>query len=250
MTQIFAHRGSRINRPENTLAAFEEALRVGTEGIELDVQLSKDGQVVVIHDTTIDRTTNGRGAVADMSVAELQVWDAGSWFDPLYHTEHIPTLQEVFDLLEAYDFSGCLNIELKTADVAYPGLAKAILTLLASKPRDVTVVYSSFNLASLFRIYLLNQQVELVYLALDDCSNFLLRLVEWLPFISSLHLSRKWYKLNKRKINKHLRLWTVNDETDMKAAFDAGIAGIITDKPEVALNLKRELAAYAATRKY
>lgn len=174
---------------------------------------------MVIHDTTIDRTSNGSGIVGEMTVAELRVWDAGSWFDPLYHTEHIPTLQEVFDLLEAYDFSGCLNIELKTADVAYPGLAKAILTLLASKPRDVTVVYSSFNLASLFRIYLLNQQVELVYLALDDCSNFLLRLVEWMPFISSFHLSRKWYKTSQDQVGKRLRLWTFNDERDMKVAF-------------------------------
>ena len=82
MTEIMAHRGSRINRPENTLTAFEEAVRVGADGIELDVHLSKDGQVVVIHDETLDRTTDGAGFVHEWTLADLQQLDAGSWFDP------------------------------------------------------------------------------------------------------------------------------------------------------------------------
>lgn len=113
MTEIMAHRGSRINRPENTLAAFEEAVRVGADGIELDVHLSKDGQVVVIHDETLDRTTDGAGFVHEWTLADLQQLDAGSWFDPAFADQKIPALAEVLDLLESLGFQGRLNIELK-----------------------------------------------------------------------------------------------------------------------------------------
>ena len=92
MTEIVAHRGSRINRPENTLAAFEEAVRVGADGIELDIHLSKDGEVVVIHDETVDRTTDGCGRISQMTVADLRELDAGAWFDVAFAGQKIPTL--------------------------------------------------------------------------------------------------------------------------------------------------------------
>ena len=107
MTEIVAHRGSRINRPENTLAAFEEAVRVGADGIELDIHLSKDGEVVVIHDETVDRTTDGCGRISQMTVADLRELDAGAWFDVAFAGQKIPTLLEVFELLEEMGFKGC-----------------------------------------------------------------------------------------------------------------------------------------------
>ena len=93
MTKIFAHRGSKGTHPENTLASFKGAVRVGSDGIELDVHLTKDGQLVVIHDETVDRTTNGTGEIRTLTLAEIKEFDAGSWFKSDFAGEKIPTLE-------------------------------------------------------------------------------------------------------------------------------------------------------------
>src|SRR5512132_2581784 len=94
---IFAHLGASANAPENTLAAFELALEQNADAIELDVKLSADGQVIVIHDPTVDRTTGSHGRVKDLSLAELRSLDAGSFFSEKYTGEKIPTLEEEFE---------------------------------------------------------------------------------------------------------------------------------------------------------
>ena len=122
MTKIFAHRGSKGTHPENTLASFKEAVRVGSDGIELDVHLTKDGHLVVIHDETVDRTTNGTGEIRNLTLAEIKAMDAGGWFHNKYAGEKIPTLEEVLLLLTELGFNGQLNIELKTDVIQYKGL--------------------------------------------------------------------------------------------------------------------------------
>src|SRR5690625_6609337 len=109
---IIAHRGASGNAPENTLAAFQLAVEEGADGIELDVHLSKDGELVVIHDDTLDRTTNGTGRVQDKDLDELKTYDAGSWFDSKFASERIPLLQEVIDILPDDVF---LNVEIKNS---------------------------------------------------------------------------------------------------------------------------------------
>ena len=112
--KIIAHRGASAHAPENTLAAFQLALEQGADGIELDVMLSKDGQLIVIHDDKVDRTTNGTGKVADMYLSELKVLDAGQG-------ESLPTLPEVFDR-----FGGkfLINIELKNYSISLRSAAR------------------------------------------------------------------------------------------------------------------------------
>src|SRR5512139_1857475 len=107
---IFAHRGASAHAPENTLAAFELALAQQADAIELDVKLSADGRVIVIHDSTVDRTTDGHGKVKDMSLADLKALDAGSFFSSEFAGEKIPTLDEVFEAVGRRTF---INIELK-----------------------------------------------------------------------------------------------------------------------------------------
>lgn len=107
---IIAHRGYSTKCPENTLVAFKAAMDVGVQMIELDVMLSKDRKVVVIHDATLERTTNGSGSVGDYTLAELKRLDAGSWFDPLFTDERLPTLEEVLGILNGRT---ALNIEIK-----------------------------------------------------------------------------------------------------------------------------------------
>src|SRR5512136_1224893 len=102
------HRGASAAAPQNTLAAFRKAMELGADGVELDVQLSADGAVVVIHDFTVDKATDGTGRVAAKTLAELKALDAGSRFSPQFAGERIPTLAEVF---EAIDGKLLVNVE-------------------------------------------------------------------------------------------------------------------------------------------
>ncbi|MCX7597868.1 MAG: glycerophosphodiester phosphodiesterase family protein [Armatimonadetes bacterium] len=111
--QLMAHRGNSGLAPENTLAAFAKAVESGADWTELDVRLSADGEVVVMHDATVDRTTNGTGAVAELTLAELKKLDAGSWFGPDFSGERVPTLAEVIELVGRRIR---LNVEIKSAN--------------------------------------------------------------------------------------------------------------------------------------
>src|SRR5512140_205883 len=108
---LVAHRGSSGTAPENTMAAFRKAIAAGVDMIELDVRMSKDYHLIVLHDSTVRRTTNGPGRVCGMSLQELKSLDAGSWFGPRFRGEQIPTLREVMELLPA---RVGLNSEVKT----------------------------------------------------------------------------------------------------------------------------------------
>src|SRR5690554_2404438 len=114
---IYAHRGASAYAPENTGAAFRKALDMKADGIELDVHLSKDGHVVVIHDEKVDRTSNGKGLIRDLKLDELKSLDFGAWFSSEFAGEPIMTLDEVLSLLDGWD--GILNIELKSGYVLY-----------------------------------------------------------------------------------------------------------------------------------
>jgi glycerophosphoryl diester phosphodiesterase len=143
---IWAHRGASVEAPENTLAAFAAAEAAGADGIELDVHLSRDGVPVVIHDATVDRTTNGRGAVDRLRLDDLRRLDAGSWFSPQFAGEPVPTLEEVLNWAE-----GRLRLNLEVKKYA---AGRSILALLPRYPR-VRVLISSFDhdlLAALRRL--------------------------------------------------------------------------------------------------
>lgn len=140
---IWAHRGASAEAPENTLAAFGLALQRQADGIELDVHLSRDGVPMVIHDETLERTSNGRGAVAARSARELQSLDAGSWFSPAYGGEVIPTLEQVLQLVGS---RARINIEIKSS-----AAAAAVLALLHRYPGS-RVLVSSFDHRLLARL--------------------------------------------------------------------------------------------------
>src|SRR5690625_4206670 len=117
MTKIFAHRGSSGTHPENTMSAFKEAERVGADGIELDVHYTKDDQLVVIHDNTVNRTTKGKGRVRDLTLGELLQLDAGSHIATQFSGEKIPTFEEVLDWIKETKL--LVNIELKYVALDY-----------------------------------------------------------------------------------------------------------------------------------
>ncbi|MDP4097756.1 glycerophosphodiester phosphodiesterase family protein [Paenibacillus sp. P96] len=145
-----AHRGSSYSAPENTLAAFRQAMEFPfVKWIELDVQLSRDSVPVVIHDFSLERTTNGTGLVRDKSWDELRRLDAGSWKSLRYRGEPIPSLVEVLDLCKGKVH---LNIELKTTGDMYPGLEREVLRLIISRGMEQDVVLTSFDQQALRRV--------------------------------------------------------------------------------------------------
>lgn len=149
MTAIFAARGAKRIAPENTLPAFAAALEMGVDGIELDVHLSRDGRLVVIHDETLDATTNGHGPVSALTAAELAALDAGSHFDPAFAPVGVPTLDEVMDLV---DDRCVVNIEVKTADPLGGAAVEPLLDFLRMRQLFDQVIVSSFNPVSLIRL--------------------------------------------------------------------------------------------------
>lgn len=157
MAEIFlwAHRGASAEAPENTLAAFELALQQGAGGIELDVHLSRDGVPMVIHDETLERTTNERGAVSARTAAELQRLDAGSWFAPGFSGEEVPTLEQVLQLVGE---QARINIEIKSS-----AAGAAVLDVLQRYPGS-RVLVSSFDHRLLARLRGLAPELALGFL--------------------------------------------------------------------------------------
>lgn len=237
-TAIFAHRGSKANRPENTLAAFEEAMRVGSDGIELDVHLTKDQKVIVMHDEKVGRTTNGKGQIKDLTLQDLKELDAGSWFSPEFTGERVPTLKETLELLS--DYSGALNIEFKTDRNIYPGIEEHVVRLVDRYRADLPVVYSSFNHESLIRLKQIDPSANLALLLWE-------RLAEPWRYTEQVGASAQhlWepsaFSETGKLLQQHgikVRAWTVNKPKHMQRTFELGIDAMITDYPEIALDLR------------
>ena len=237
MTKIFAHRGSKGTHPENTLASFKEAVRVGSDGIELDVHLTKDGYLVVIHDETVDRTTNGTGEIRNLTLAEIKAMDAGSWFNETFAGEKIPTLEEVLLLLTELGFNGQLNIELKTDVIQYEGLVEKCLALQSAKDWPFAIVYSSFNPYTLVELKQANpsQEIGLLFESKEwaDKGDAMLEKESYHPDLKLLDWAIEW---NRNQLP--LRVWTVNEDKDINRCFELQIEAIFTDYPEKALQLK------------
>src|SRR5690625_2320633 len=166
MTKIFAHRGSSGTHPENTMIAFKEAEKVGVDGIEIDVHYTKDDKLAVIHDDTVDRTTNGTGPVREHTLAELQNLDAGSWFSKKYKYERIPALQEVLQWVSGFPHL-VLNIELKYVALDYVGFEEKIIQEVEQYGLVERVIFSSFNHEALKKISDLNPKIECAVLYME-----------------------------------------------------------------------------------
>lgn len=238
-TSVIAHRGSKSNRPENTLSAFEEAMRVGSDGIELDVHLTKDQEVVVMHDEKVNRTTNGKGSIKNLTLSEIKQLDAGSWFSREYKNERVPTLTEALELLS--DFSGTLNIEFKTDRNIYPTIEDRVVRLVDRYRPNLPVVYSSFNHETLVHLKQVDPAADFALLLWE-------RLAEPWRYTKQLGASAQhlWEPSALSDTGKMLqqhgikvRAWTVNKPKIMQKSFEFGLDALITDYPEVALDLRR-----------
>lgn len=220
-----AHRGASGSFPENTLAAFRAAIEAGAEMCELDVQLTRDGAMVVIHDDTVDRTTDGTGAVASMTLAEIKRLDAGAKFDPRFTGERIPTLQEVFDLVEG----GCaLNIEIKS-----DGLESKVSELVGARKAFGWTLISSFDWTALARIRHIAPEMRVGLLA----SRWPARLIGAATEMKAYAINPKFdivtedlcIAAHSREINVYA--WTVDEPAEMRRLIAYGVDGIMTNWP-------------------
>jgi len=226
-----AHRGASSYAPENTFAAYDLALEMGAQHIELDVHLTTDGQVVVIHDDRLDRTTDGSGPVAVCSLAELKALDAGSWFGQAFAGARIPTLDEV---LERYGGRAHLHIEIKGQT---SGLVPAAVTLIRERGLQAHVTITSFHLSAL---------EETRQLAPELPTGWLVGTVDEAIIADTLHLGLTQLcpradlvtpemvaELHSRGLV--VRAWGVSDEGLMHDAIEAGVDGMTVNFPDVLL---------------
>ncbi len=234
-TLNIAHRGASRAAPANTLAAFEKAVELGADGIEFDVHLSADGVPVVIHDFTVDATTDGSGRVAEMKLAQLEELDAGSYFDPAFAGERIPTLEQV---LEAVGERLLLNIELKSTSLRDNGLERAVIAQVERHGLDDRVILSSFNPLSLRRAKRDAPHIPTGLLYALDLPLPLRR--AWLAFLvphEARHPEHRMvdarYMAWARRHGYRVNVWTVDDPDEMRRLIGLGVDSIITNVPGV-----------------
>lgn len=241
MTLIFAHRGAAGTYPENTMLAFEKALEVGADGIELDVQLSADGEVVVIHDETIDRTTNGSGEVRSFTLQELKSYQASYTFNVGNLFTPIPTLREVFQFLSNNNL--ICNIELKNSVFEYVGLEKKVYDLIQEFHLSERVIISSFHHRSL--MYMKEFAPQLEYSPLYGEPLFQPWDYVRMMGLSSAHPAYRTldpFTVQKfAESNIAIRCYTVNAKKKIQQALSWGVEAIFTDYPERAIAVKKEV---------
>ncbi len=231
---IFGHRGASAYAPMNTIPAFELAAEQGADGVELDVHLTKDGELIIVHDFTIDHTTNGTGTVTDKTLAELKEYDAGSWFDARFAGETLPTLDEVF---EAVGGKLYINVEIKTLAREADGTEEVVAECIHRHNMDERVIVSSFNPYVLKRFRPIAPDIPLGYLlhpaSLTPDSHTILLPADY----EALHFYHDMIDQEQldfaKTHNLPINTWTVNDTELALRLKNQGVRGIITDKPDI-----------------
>ncbi len=233
---IFAHRGASAHAPENTLAAFCMAVDLGANGIELDAKLSADQQVMVIHDQTVDRTTDGKGKVRELTLQQLKSLDAGSFFDSQFAQERIPTLEEVFAEVGQRTV---INVELTNYASPTDPLPELVADLVIKYSLQGRVLFSSFLPMNLIRIHRRLPQVPAAILTLEGNAGWLMRgMIGRLAAPQYIHpyytdVTAELMTAEHRR-GRRVNAWTVDDPNEMKRLFNLQIDGIITDDPRLA----------------
>ncbi|MRH41120.1 glycerophosphodiester phosphodiesterase [Aquibacillus halophilus] len=239
-TLIFAHRGASGKAPENTMAAFKLAVDHGADGIELDVQMSNDGHLVVIHDETIDRTTDGTGWVCELSLEQLRSVRAGHR-SKIYKREKIPLLSEVLELLQPTKME--LNIELKNNLIPYEGLEEKLINLISKYGMEKRTVISSFNHNSIAKLSIICPEIEkaiLYEMGIFEPWEYAKK-VGAQSIHPHFHNSSRSIVDRMHKEGMSVRPWTVNTDTEFMEMLEMDVDAVITNYP---LKMKRILENY------
>ena len=239
---VIAHRGASILAPEDSMSAISKAVAFGAESIQLDINMTRDGHPVLIHDGEINRTSNGSGWVKDMALAELKAFDYGSWFSDRYKGEKLLSLAEALEYLSKYDVE--VLLELKNSTLAYGGLEENVVRLLKEFRFEERSIIMSFNHYSMLKMKKLSPAVRigLAYgFGLAFPWDYAARLGA-----DSLHTSysnidaEMVEQCGKRDIL--VNTFTIDDPKLIKQMALTGVDGIMTNAPDVAINALKEIS--------
>lgn len=242
MQWIYGHRGASGYAPENTLEAFELAAKMGADGVELDVHIAKDGELVVAHDEAVDRVANGSGLICRMTTAQLKRLRFNRTH-PEYEHATIPTLREVFELLKPTKLR--VNVELKNSYILYEGLEEKCLKLADEMGMSDRILYSSFNHHSMLRMKAIDGNIPcgLLYEAtMVEPWSYARRLGMNAihPHFSELQVEDEAKQAH--ALGLQVNVWTVNEEEDIVRCLRAGADILIGNYPDRAMKLRDRLA--------
>ena len=240
MTKVWGHRGAYDYAPENTISGFSKAINMGADGVELDIQLTRDGEVVVIHDETIERVSNGIGFVKDYNLVELKRinFNKRGLIMPLFM--EIPTLAEVFETLATTAIE--INIELKTGIVFYEGIEEKAIRLAIKHKILERIIWSSFNHYSVMRVKQLEPSARIallcgsgILLTSEQCEKTGAEALH--PFIKQLNYPGLVDDCHKRGIK--VNTWTVNKAEEIQCALRYGVDAVITNRIDAVIDARR-----------
>lgn len=234
---IFAHRGDRVHAPENTLPAFQQAMENGADGVELDAKLTSDGHVIVIHDSTVDRTTDGKGRVVSYSLDAIRNLDAGKWFDEKFSGTKVPSLEEVF---ETVGKDKLINIELTNYSTPRDGLVIKVCDLIKRHNNHKQIVFSSFFPSNLKIAAQTIPEIPRGLLAMPGLVGLWSRSFGFMfgdyqalqPHISNA--SREQVQ-RAHRIKRRVHVWTASSPEEINQLKEWGVDGIFTDDPQTAV---------------
>jgi glycerophosphoryl diester phosphodiesterase len=234
---LLAHRGDKAHAPENTLPAFQQAIQKGADGVELDAKLTADGHVIVIHDSTVDRTTDGRGRVASFTLEAIRQLDAGKWFNEKFSGTKVPLLEEAF---ETVGRDKLINIELKNHFTSRDGLVFKVCELIKRHNNQGQILFSSFYPSSLNIAAQILPEVPRALLAMPGLIGLWARSFGFMfgdyqalhPHISNT--SREQIQ-RAHRLKRRVHVWTSNTPVEIARFKEWGMDGIITDDPQLAV---------------
>ena len=232
MTINFAHRGASAYYPENTIISFEKAIEMGATGIETDVQLTKDGILVLIHDEMVDRTTNGHGNVLDFTYNELNKLDAGSWKGEEFAGIRIPTVEELIYITK--DKNIIINFEIKNGIVIYEDIEQKLIDLVYKHKMKNKVILSSFNHYSIAKCHKISKEIKTGVLYTE----MIYKPYNYVKTVGANAIHPHFYVMNEeviKEVKKHkiqINVFTVDNEEQMRFFLDMKVDGIITNYPD------------------
>ncbi len=238
--KIIAHRGWSAKYPENTMLAFEKAVEVKTDGIELDVHLSKDGEVMIQHDEALLRTSGKEGVISDYTRSELERISAGKTKNDDFGFTPIPSLEEYLDFISKTNVF--TNIELKTAPMYYPGIEEKVMKLINRYSYIDRVIFSSFNWLSIMKIKMMEPTTKAgVLIASPAIKNIGYELADigFDTYHPDFDIVDENVVFDCHRNGIEINVWTVNDKSKMEICDKWNIDGLITNEPDVAISLFR-----------